>query len=244
MKRIGDGPKRIGIISKAILLILGFILVIGVGAAFSQVAISREGQFLKKGTVFLQCETASSGNVFINQATFQKETLYLFEFGPKVGVFIGNQLSVSADGYWGTVYGTLIDDFKYWGYGGNIKYYPFAKIRSALMDGAPWRVMGTERLKKERDRRFVCKNLFPFISIDFRHMEIPNIHNSSSAIQIGPTRENALRMNVGVVLRIFKGLSLEAGLGAEYWNDGLGFRFGGPLSINYYFPIAKHEKGY
>lgn len=226
-------------------VILLFCCLLGLAklAAKAQTPISREGQYLKKGTLIFQCETASTGIVTQNQLTLQKETLYLFELGPKVGVFLRNQLSISADGYWGTVYGTLVEDTQYWGWGGSVKYYPFAKVRTSLMDGHPLWFLGNERLQKERDRRFVTKSLFPYMGMDFRNMEVPPF-NHSSVIRVGPTRENAVRAYVGIIFRIFKGMSLETGVGAEYWNDGLGLRFGGPLSITYYLPLAKNEKGY
>ena len=207
-------------------------------SGFAQEPLRCNLKYLHQGSILFGIETASTGMTYWDPITYDKETFRLFEFGPKLGVFLNEKWCVGGMGYWGTVYGTLVEDFTYSGYGGFIRYYPFSALRKELLEGAPVYLLRKERLQKKRDRSFLGRNLFPYVDGSFRHMNIPPV-SPASMIQFAPNLENAIRVYGGLVFRVFRGLSIDTGLGLEYWKDGLGIRLGAPLAIHYYLPTSR-----
>lgn len=71
-----------------------------------------------------------------------KETLRAVELSPRLGFMLSEGLMVGVTGTWGQVWGSLVEDFRYWGMGASIRHYLLTKSRRKIMNREEVRLMG------------------------------------------------------------------------------------------------------
>lgn len=163
------------------------------------------------------------------RVTGQRETLRIVNFQPRLGFFLTEGLALGLEGRIGGGWGTLVDDYRYFGLGGFARYYPLTRGRTTLLAGEGMPIMGkwmVVRKINEPTRRFIADHLFPFLELG---AGTSNFRQSGAAyIVLDRLEEPWLTAAVGADLRVWKVFFVELALMQSYFPNNAVAPWQGP----------------